>query len=80
MQFGVLKFVFGSGAFARKKMLFVHLNGENCSGIRRGRVNTKKGAAKVWLCHGRGNAMFGVTCACRVAFPCRKWQALQLRS
>lgn len=46
VQFGLLKFVFGTGAFARNKVLFIHINGEKCSALKRGRFNTKKGLAK----------------------------------
>ncbi len=47
VQFALLKFVFGSGSFARKKVLFLHLNGDACSLVARGRLNTKKGKARV---------------------------------
>ena len=47
VQFALLKFVFGTGAFARTKILFLHINGEKCSALKRGRLNTRKGAAKV---------------------------------
>ncbi|MDR3742258.1 MAG: hypothetical protein P4L40_24845 [Terracidiphilus sp.] len=50
VQYALLKFVFGTGAFARTKILFLHINGDKCSALKRGRLNTKKGAAKVCVC------------------------------
>lgn len=78
VQFALCKFVFGSGAFARTKTLFLHMNGDKCPLFKRGKLNTKKGAAKVravtvagcvhapqWMCVcSRARAGAGGLCCC----------------
>eukprot|EP00042_Codosiga_hollandica_P024734 m.105796 g.105796 ORF g.105796 m.105796 type:complete len:363 (-) comp51660_c0_seq1:149-1237(-) len=49
IQFGILKFAFGQGTFQRIKLIFVHFNGENVSGVKKGKVNAKKGSV-IQLC------------------------------
>jgi len=53
VMFGLLRFVFGHGSFARVKFVFVHLNGEKCSIVKRGRYNASKGIAaeQIGSCH-----------------------------
>ena len=41
-----------AGAFARSKLLFLHVNGDGASALKRGRLNTKKGLAKVQRARG----------------------------
>lgn len=45
--FGVFRFVFGKGTFARTKYVAVHFNGESCPTVKRGRANARKIAAMV---------------------------------
>ena len=45
--FGVLRFTFGKGTFARDKYVFVHWNGDGCSVVKRGRANAQKQAVEV---------------------------------
>ena len=45
--FGVLRFTFGKGTFARDKYVFVHWNGDACSVVKRGRANAQKQAVEV---------------------------------
>jgi len=45
--FGVLRFTFGRGTFARDKFVFVHFNGDACAVIKRGRANAQKNAVEV---------------------------------
>lgn len=45
IQFGLLRFAFGKGTFARTKLLFVHFSGDQVSGIKRARTNAKKSDA-----------------------------------
>lgn len=53
VMFGMLRFVFGHGSFARVKFVFIHLNGEGCPTVKRGRFNAKKGEAgdQIGACH-----------------------------
>lgn len=39
VQWALLRFQLGSGAFSRSKILFLHLNGADCPAIRRGQAN-----------------------------------------
>jgi hypothetical protein len=48
--FGILRFVFGRGPFARVKYVSVHLQGEHCPGVMRGRLNAMKGQAVKGAC------------------------------
>jgi hypothetical protein len=43
--FGLLRFAFGRGPFARVKYVFIHLQGEHCAVVTRGRLNSMKGEA-----------------------------------
>lgn len=45
--FGLLRFVFGRGTFARVKTLMVHWNGSKCPVVRRGRANASKPLVEV---------------------------------
>lgn len=47
VYFGVLRFTFGRGTFARDKFVFVHWNGSGCSVVKRGRANAQKQAVEV---------------------------------
>eukprot|EP00242_Pyramimonas_sp_CCMP2087_P002640 CAMPEP_0198230594 /NCGR_PEP_ID=MMETSP1445-20131203/114745_1 /TAXON_ID=36898 /ORGANISM="Pyramimonas sp., Strain CCMP2087" /LENGTH=366 /DNA_ID=CAMNT_0043911151 /DNA_START=128 /DNA_END=1225 /DNA_ORIENTATION=+ len=46
VMYGLLRFQFGHGNFARNKYVFVHFNGENCSIVKRGRFNAMKPEAE----------------------------------
>mmetsp|Transcript_12832 Transcript_12832/g.40481 ORF Transcript_12832/g.40481 Transcript_12832/m.40481 type:complete len:420 (-) Transcript_12832:136-1395(-) len=39
VQWALIRFELGSGAFCRKKFVFLHFNGEECSAVRRGQAN-----------------------------------------
>eukprot|EP00041_Stephanoeca_diplocostata_P035984 m.1292102 g.1292102 ORF g.1292102 m.1292102 type:complete len:583 (-) comp24786_c0_seq35:3142-4890(-) len=39
VQFGLLRFTVGSGTFQRNKMVFIHFNGEQCSGLHKAKCN-----------------------------------------
>jgi len=39
VQWAVIRFDIGSGSFCRRKLLFLHLNGERCRAVSRGRAN-----------------------------------------
>jgi hypothetical protein len=43
--YGLVKFVVGSGSFARTKYIFFHWNGPDCSAVKRGRANAAKSKA-----------------------------------
>jgi hypothetical protein len=47
VYFGLLRFVFGRGTFARVKTLMVHWNGSRCPVVRRGRANASKPLVEV---------------------------------
>lgn len=51
MQFGLLRFTVGSGTFQRNKMVFIHFNGEKCSGLHKAKCN--KHADKVTQAFGQ---------------------------
>lgn len=39
VQWGLLRFSIGSGTFQRNKMLMIHFNGQNCSGLKKAKIN-----------------------------------------
>jgi hypothetical protein len=41
VQWALLRLELGSGSFQRQKMLFLHLNGEDCPTVKRGRLNAR---------------------------------------
>jgi len=48
--FGLLRFAFGHGPFARVKYVRVHLQGERCPAVMRGRLNGMKAQAAKGAC------------------------------
>eukprot|EP01006_Ploeotia_vitrea_P023649 TRINITY_DN561_c0_g1_i1.p1 TRINITY_DN561_c0_g1~~TRINITY_DN561_c0_g1_i1.p1 ORF type:complete len:396 (+),score=94.09 TRINITY_DN561_c0_g1_i1:31-1188(+) len=46
VQFGLVRFSFGSGTFKRDKFIFLHCNGEKCSVVRRGKLNSQRGSVE----------------------------------
>jgi hypothetical protein len=46
VQYGLCRFVLGSGSFRRNKLVFVHVQGESASAVKKGRLNTAKGDVK----------------------------------
>jgi len=52
VQWALFRLDLGSGAFRRQKTLFLHMNGEGCPPVLRGRVNELTGEAQRLLCGG----------------------------
>lgn len=46
VSFGLCRVPFGTGTFAREKVILLHVNSEECSGIKRGKINGRKGDVK----------------------------------
>lgn len=46
VQYGIVRIGLGSGSFKRDKLIFVHVQGEHASAVKKGRLNTKKGDVK----------------------------------
>ena len=53
VQFALCRFDVGSGTFSRAKHMLIHLTGDNCPAVRRGRGNAKKSEALsvFGMCH-----------------------------
>jgi len=53
VMYGLIRFVFGHGKYARTKYVMVHFNGERCSVVKRGRFNAMKPEAETQIgaCH-----------------------------
>ena len=49
ITFGLVRVPVGSGVFKREKLVFLYFNLDSCSGIKRARLNTKKGEVKTAL-------------------------------
>jgi|Transcript_49521 hypothetical protein len=55
VQWALLRLELGSGSFQRQKMLFLHLNGEDCPTVKRGRLNARTAEVQELL---RGEEIF----------------------
>lgn len=50
VQWALFRVDFGSGSFQRQKTIFLHMNGENCPPVARGRANQHTGDVQRYLC------------------------------
>lgn len=60
VQWALLQFCVGEGTLKRQRMLFLHVNGQDCPPLARGRANELTASVQQWLREGTGGTGTGV--------------------